>query len=140
MIITDLNVQHILRAYSKQLSSKPRTSPKERVEKNFSQKDQVTLSSESRRIWVVDKIAKEIISQLSNGGEQTETAMEILNRLSEEYGRPLEVSSNEEKELIFKVHTEEKEGGKITLPPHENKRLQERLLEIAKTVIQKQIA
>lgn len=140
MIITDLHVQHILRAYSKQLSSKPRISPKERVEKNISQKDQVTLSPESRKIWVVDKIAKEIISQLANGGERTETAKEILNRLSEEYGRPLEILSNEGKELIFKVRTEENDGKQITLPPSENKRLQERLLEIAKTIIQQQIA
>ncbi len=140
MIITDIHVQQILRAYSKQLSSKPRIHPKEKVEKNTPSKDQVTLSSESRKMWMVEKIAKEIIFQLTNGGEQTETTKEILNRLSEEYGYPLEISSKDGKELIFNVPTKEKEGGKITLSPSENKRLQERLLDIAKTIIHQQIA
>ncbi len=140
MIITDIHVQQVLKAYSRQLSSRPRLSNREKVERNLSQKDQVTLSTESKKMWIVDKIAKEIISQMARGGEHTETAKEIINRLSQEYGQPLEIISDESNGIIFKVLGGEKDDKNLSLSPSENKRLQERLFDITKTIIYQQLA
>jgi len=140
MIITDIHVQQVLKAYSRQLSSRPRLSNREKVERNLSQKDQVTLSTESKKMWIVDKIAKEIISQMARGGEHTETAKEIINRLSQEYGQPLEITSDESNGIIFKLLGGEKDDKNLSLSPSENKRLQERLFDITKTVIYQQLA
>jgi len=140
MIITDIHVQQVLKAYSRQLSSRPRLSNREKVDRNLSQKDQVTLSTESKKMWIVDKIAKEIISQMARGGEHTETAKEIINRLSQEYGQPLEIISDESNGIIFKVLGGEKDDKNLSLSPSENKRLQERLFDITKTIIYQQLA
>jgi len=140
MIITDIHVQQVLKAYSRQLSSRPRLSNREKVDRNLSQKDQVTLSTESKKMWIVDKIAKEIISQMARGGEHTETAKEIINRLSQEYGQPLEITSDESNGIIFKLLGGEKDDKNLSLSPSENKRLQERLFDITKTIIYQQLA
>jgi hypothetical protein len=140
MIITDIHVQQVLKAYSRQLSSRPRLSNREKVDRDLSQKDQVTLSTESKKMWIVDKIAKEIISQMARGGERSETAKEIINRLSQEYGQPLEITSDEGNGIIFKVLGGEKDDKNLSLSPYENKRLQERLFDITKTVIYQQLA
>jgi hypothetical protein len=140
MIITDIHVQQVLKAYSRQLSSRPRLSNREKVDRDLSQKDQVTLSTESKKMWIVDKIAKEIISQLARGGERSETAKDIINRLSQEYGQPLEITSDEGNGIIFKVLGGEKDDKNLSLSPYENKRLQERLFDITKTVIYQQLA
>ena len=138
MIITDLHIQHILNAYSKQLSIRPRIS-KDKDNKNIIPKDQITLSTESKKMWVIDKIAKEIILQLANGGEKSDTGKEILNRLSEEYGHPLEITSDDGKGIMFKVLEGEKEGEKLFVSPAENEKLKERLLDITKTIIYQQL-
>lgn len=136
MIITDLHVQNILRAYSKQLSLRPKVSNKQ--EKSTTQKDQISLSIEGKKMWVIDKIAKELINQLVSKKERRDIEKEILNRLSEEYGYPLEVIKDDGRGLIFR--RVEKEGDNSFLPSSENERLEKRLFEITKEMIYQQLA
>lgn len=137
MVIPDLQIQNILKAYSRQLSLRSKIS-KEKNEKNIIQKDKISLSAEGKKMWLIDKIAKEIIIQIGNGGERTDTINEVLNRLSEEFGHPLEVIKEDSKGLVFKVV--DKENNSMFLSQSENERLEKRLFEITKAYIYQQLS
>ncbi|MGQ9720124.1 MAG: DVU0524 family FlgM-associated protein [Candidatus Jordarchaeum sp.] len=139
MVIPDLQIQNILKAYSRQLSLRSKIS-KEKNEKNIIQKDKISLSAEGKKMWLIDKIAKEIIMQIGNGGERTDTLNEVLNRLSEEFGHPLEVIKENSKGLVFKVVDKENEANSMFLPQSENERLEKRLFEITKAYIYQQLS
>ena len=138
MILTDYHVQHVLRAYSQQLSVKSRIS-KEKIAKQIGQRDEVTLSKESRKMLIIDKIAEEIVSQLTNGTPRNETAKAILQRLSQEYGRPLDVASEDGQGMVFRVLSEKNDGVKEYLAPTENNLLKKRLYEVTKSFVNEQL-
>jgi len=138
MILTDYPVQHVLRAYSQQHSAKSRIS-KEKIAKHTGQKDEVTLSKESRKMLIIDKIANEIVAQLTNGSPRNETGKAVLKRLSLEYGRPLDVSSDNGQGMIFKVLSETNGGVNEYLAPAENNLLRQRLYEVTKSFVNEQL-
>jgi hypothetical protein len=137
MVINNFQVQHILRTYSQQLAQGSRTS-KSKAQKGSFQKDEVTLSSESKKRWVVDRVAQEIIDQLASGSEPSPTAREVRDQLGSEYGRLLEVSRGEDQEIVFKT-LDEAQGTKESLPSSENERLRRKLVEIAHSVVYKNL-
>ena len=138
MIIANYYVQHILKTYSQQLSVRSRTS-KDKIRSNSSQRDAVTLSSESKKRMMVDKITHEILSQMSNGSEQTDNSREILRRLSQEYGRPLGVEAQSGSGMTFKVTDETGRGVVEYLSPQENQQLQKRLFDITQSFVYSQL-
>lgn len=138
MILTDYHVQHVLRAYTQQLSAKTRIS-KEKLAKQVGQKDEVTLSKESRKMLIVDKIAEEIVSQLANGSPRTETGKAVLKRLSQAYGRPLDVAMDERQGMVFRVLGEDNGGFEEYLTPAENNLLKQKLYEVTKSFIHEQL-
>jgi hypothetical protein len=132
MVISNFHVHNILRAYSQQLSDRSRLS-KLRSLGSTAQKDEVTLSSESRKRQVADRITNEIIGQLTTGSESTDTTKEILHRLSQEYGQPLDVDPDNGDGIVFRVAGRDETGG--TLPPAENERLRSRLFDITQSIV-----
>ena len=110
MIIANYYVQHILKTYSQQLSVRSRVS-KGKGNGNSGQRDQVTLSRRVRKRMMVDKITHEIINQMANGSEQNDNGREIMKRLSQEYGRPLDVEGQNGSGMTFKVLNETGPGG-----------------------------
>lgn len=134
MILTDYHVQHILRAYTQQLSTKSRIS-KEKLAKQVGQRDEVTISKESKKMLIIDKIAEEIVSQLVSGSPRNETGKAILKRLSQEYGQPLDVTSEDGEGMVFRVLSENNGGPQEYLSPQENNALRQKLYEVTKTFI-----
>ncbi|MCX8117531.1 MAG: hypothetical protein N3G78_06355 [Desulfobacterota bacterium] len=134
MILTDYHVQHVLRAYTQQLSAKSRIS-KDKLAKQAGQRDEVTISKESKKMLIIDKIAEEIISQLVNGSPRNETGKAILNRLSQEYGKPLDVTSEDGQGMVFRILSENNGGYQEYLSPEENKFLKDKLYEVTKSFI-----
>jgi hypothetical protein len=138
MILTDYQVQHVLRAYSQQISVKSRIS-KEKIAKNTGQKDEVTLSRESKKMLIIDKIANEIVAQLTDGSPRNGTGQVILKRLSQEYGRSLDVALDDGQGIAFKVLSETNGGIKEYLAPAENNQLEKRLYEMTKSFVNEQL-
>jgi hypothetical protein len=131
---TNLTVQHILKAYSQQISARSRQ-VKGRVDKKIVQRDEVTISETSKKMLTVDKITNEIIAQLVDGTERNDTSRRILKQLSKEYGRSLDVSANDSKGLSFKVLNEKEDRILEYLPATENEKLEKRLFDITRSMI-----
>ena len=134
MIIGDFQVQHVLRSYSRQLADGSRVS-KGKVDKRTAQKDEVTISAESKKRLLADKITTEIVNQFSNGSELTQTGLDILDRLSREYGQPLQLSHNEEQGMVFVVPDETGGQGTRILSGPENEQLKKKLFDITQSTV-----
>jgi hypothetical protein len=133
MVITSYHIQNILRTYSQQLSEGTRlarTRKMDRVDRN----DLVKISTEARKQYMIEKISQEMVQNLGNGLERNNTAQEILNRLSQEYGQPLDVALQENQGLIFQI---KQDSGPVreTLSPADSEQLKTRLMDITKTVV-----
>ena len=134
MIISSYQVQSTLRAYGQQLAERNRLS-KIKNQKSSGPKDQVILSAESKKKLTAERVAQQILTQFRNGSELNENNREILNRLSQEYGQPLQIEGKEGGGLAFRVSDPTSPGGNQTLSPEETERLKNRLLEISYSIV-----
>ena len=130
MTINNLNIQSVLRTYHRQLAEGSRLS-RDRVNKRYLPQDAVNISPESKKRLLADKISQEVIHEWTAGTGSNSTTQEILNRLRQEYGKPLEISSEDGQNIVFKVP---QDGGLEALPETENERLKKRLFDITRMV------
>jgi len=134
MTIINYSVQQILRTYHQHLNDRSRLS-KEKGYKKVIQQDDVSISQESKKKLLTDKITQEITNQFLSGADRNETMQAIINQLSQEYGKPLEVSSDDEQHLVFKILHKENGGETEVLSPAENEQVRKRLFDITKSVV-----
>ena len=84
---------------------------------------------------MVDKISQEMVQNLADGQERNDTAQEILNRLSQEYGQPLEIALKDDQGVVFKVVDQGNGQSLNTLSPDDGELLKTRLMDITKAVV-----
>jgi hypothetical protein len=133
MTITNFDVQQVLRTYHRQLAEKTRLS-REKVYRKILQQDSITISPESRRRLLTDRITQEITNQFLGGSERNETMDAIIGRLSQDYGKPLDVSTDGQN-LVFKVVSNGNGQGGENLSPAENEQLNKKLIDITKAIV-----
>ena len=134
MVITSYHIQNILRTYSQQLSEGTRLARTRKADRT-EQQDLVKISTEARKRYMIEKISNEMVQNLGSGPEQNNTAREILSRLSQEYGQPLEVTLQADQGLVFNVKDSDNGMAANTLSPTDNEQLKIRLMDITKAVI-----
>jgi hypothetical protein len=134
MVITSYHIQNILRTYSHQLSEGTRLARSRKVD-SAGRNDFVKISTEARKRFMVEKISQEIVQNLGNGLERNDTAREILDRLSQEYGQPLDVALEEDQGLVFQITGRDSGQDPGTLSPADSAQLKTRLMDITKAVI-----
>ncbi len=137
MSITTYQVQNILRTYGKQLGRARKAVGAQAPKTNGTvAPDQVEVSNDARRRQVIAKIAQEIIGQItSQNHPKTPLENQALNRLSEEFGQPLEVFRDPDGNTRFAVIDPQTKQVTEELTPEENRQLSERFLEITKAVV-----
>jgi predicted HAD superfamily phosphohydrolase len=133
MTITNFAVQQVLRTYHRQLAEKTRLS-REKVYRKILQPDSITISQESRRRLLTDRITQEITNQFLNGSERNETMDAIVGQLSQDYGKPLDVSTDGQN-LVFKVLTQGNGQAAENLSPAENEELNKKFIDVTKTIV-----
>jgi hypothetical protein len=134
MTIINYNVQQILRTYNRQLGERSRLS-KEKVDKKSVQQDAVTISQESKKRLLTDRVTQEITNQFLSGSERNETMDAIVGQLSQEYGKPLDVSTDDSQNLVFKVVSNGNGQGGENLSLAENEQLNKKLIDITKAIV-----
>lgn len=134
MVITSYHIQNILRTYSQQLSEGSRLARTRKMD-GVDRNDFVKISTEARKRYMIEKISQEMVQNLGSGLERNNTAEEILNRLSREYGQPLDVDLKADQGLVFKIRG--RDGGQVpaSLSPAASEQLKTRLMDITKAVI-----
>lgn len=133
MVITPFHTQHVLKAYSQQLAIRSRVS-KDKAPPS-GQRDNVTISFESKKKLLADKITQEIVNQLTTGSEHSQTTRKILDRLNQEFGQPLNISSPDGKEIIFEVLEGPDGQAARNLSEEESGGLKRKLFDITKSMV-----
>ena len=134
MIIANFQVQNTLRAYGEQLADRSRFS-RVKAPKIASPQDEISLSAESKKKLMADRIAQEMVAQFGQGPELNETEREILRRLSRQYGHSLTPEWKQGEGLVFRVDKgKTPEGGEV-IPPSEIERLKNSLFDIARAIV-----
>ncbi len=134
MVITSYHIQNILRTYSQQLSEGTRLARNRKMDR-VDRDDLVKISTEARKRYMIEKISQEMVQNLGSGLERNNTAEEILNRLSREYGQPLDVDLKEDQGLVFKIKGRDDGQVPESLSPAASEQLKTRLMDITKAVI-----
>jgi len=140
MTITSFQVQNILRTYAKQLSRGQRLA-RRRMASEPQPADQVNISIEARRKQVIEKITAEIVSNIGYrapglGGGPGGLEDSALKRLSQEYGRSLDIGQDENTGVL-RFMVREPETGEVVqvLGREESADLQERLFVITQQIV-----
>jgi len=126
--------RQILRTYNRQLGERSLLS-REKVDKKSVQQDAVTISQESKKRLLTDRITQEITNQFLSGCERNETMDAIVGQLSQEYGKPLDVSTDDGQNLVFKVVSKGNGQGRENLTLAENEQLNKKLIDITKAIV-----
>ena len=136
MHVTTYQIQTVLRTYGRQLSRRDGLSRMARLEGAPEPgQGRSAVSAEAKRQEVIGRITREIVGRIAQqpqgkaGGEE-ETALKLL---SEEYGRPLQVSLEEGIET-FRV-ADEQDRRLVPLPEAESERLRQRLYELTRDIV-----
>jgi hypothetical protein len=137
MTITHFQVQNIIKAYRVQSAVRSRISRDKSVKKTVNPRDEVTLSTESKRRLLADKITQGVMQQFVRGSGPTEVLQQALQQLSQEYGQDLtlEAAGETGQGISFKAAASENPEEMQILSAKESQKLQNRLFDITKTMI-----
>ncbi len=134
MTITNLQVQNIIKAYRVQSAVRSRLA-REKVPRTVIPRDEVTLSVESKKRLLAEKITQGVMQQILRGADRSETIEQALFRLSQEYGKDLSLVIENEETMVFKEPNPESPGETRPLSPEENQALKSRLFDITRALI-----
>jgi hypothetical protein len=140
MTITNYHIQNVIRAYGQQISRTHNLNKVQRTEEQ-EQLDRISISAEAKKRQVIKDIASEVIDRLTHKQNWSGFEREILNKLSQEYGRPLDIQKEETgSNIIFKVIDEKDREVVKCLSFEDSEYLQKRLFELTELVVQENIA
>lgn len=136
MTITNYHIQNVIRAYGQQISRTRNLNKVQRTEEQ-EQLDRISISAEAKKRQVIKDIASEVIDRLTHKQNWSGFEREILNKLSQEYGRPLDIQKEETgSNIIFKVIDEKDREVVKCLSFEDSEYLQKRLFELTELVVQ----
>jgi len=140
MNITNYHIQNVIRAYGQQISRNHNLNKVQRTEEQ-EQLDRISISAEAKKRQVIKDIASEVIDRLTHKQNWSGFEREILNKLSQEYGRPLDIQKEETgANIIFKVIDEKDREVVKCLDFEDSEYLQKRLFELTELVVQENMA
>lgn len=136
MTITNYHIQNVIRAYGRQISRTHNLNKVQRTEEQ-EQLDRISISAEAKKRQVIKDIASEVIDRLTHKQNWSGFEREILNKLSQEYGRPLDIQKEETgSNIIFKVIDEKDREVVKCLSFEDSEYLQKRLFELTELEVQ----
>ena len=141
MTITSYQVRNILRTYARQLSRAQRLARLKQAGAREQASDQVNISIEARRRQIIEKITAEIVANISSrlpGLRDSWGAVEqeAMNKLSQEYGRPLTIYQDEATGRLRFAVVDPASGGVLErLSAEESAQLEDRLYAITQDII-----
>ncbi len=140
MNITNYHIQNVISAYGRQIS---RAHNPNKIQQNEEQEhlDRISISTEAKKRQVIKDVASEVIGRLTHNQDCGGFEREILNKLSQEYGRPLDIQKEGTgSNIIFKVIDEkDREVVKFQIL-EDSEYLQKRFFELTELVVQENLA
>lgn len=132
MVVSAYQINNVIRVYGDQIRHGRAASRMKMQDQQTN--DRLTLSSEAKRQYIVDKIASDIVNRITQYGPNEDVEKEVFEKLESEYGGQLALEGQESKRFVFKEIGED--GETISsLSSEKNDLLNQRLMEISKETI-----
>ncbi len=98
--------------------------------------DMISISAGAKRKAIIDKVTSNVIEKIAQHGPHEDIEKEVFQKLEDEYGAQLTISSESPADLIFKVIDE---NGETTnsLSIEDSKFLRHKLEKITKDTVNK---
>ena len=133
MQIPSHQVHNILKVYGKQLSQ-GRILERNKSLNTLGTTDKINLSAIGKRQAIIDKVAADIVDRISQSGPQDKVDQEIVNKLEDELGQPIEFKGKNSA-FVFNVINQDNEKTTSKFEADDPKYLMRRLEDLAKEAV-----
>lgn len=136
MTISSQQIHNVLRTYGKQLRRGLQLNRAKQAESGEAS-DKVSISSQAKRMMVVERVAEEIQLRLADPSTSTgQVEQQILAGLSEEYGQPLRLGFDPVHGRFKFDVVDESTGETVkSLTPEETEQMNQRLVQITRETV-----
>jgi hypothetical protein len=135
MQIPSHQIHNVLKVYGKQLSQ-ARIQDRKRALETPETVDRINLSAVGKRQAIIDRVAADIVDRITQSGPQDKVDQEILNKLENELGQPIEFKEKKNA-FVFNVINQNNEKTTSAFQPDDPNYLMRRLEELAKEEVDK---
>ena len=136
MFVSSYQIHNVLSVYSKQLSQ-DRGVQKQKAGNKKPLSDQINLSSEGKRRATIEKVAKDIISKISDYGSNNEIKASMLDRPRDNLKNHFESDTKKETTFVFNVIDDLNKKIKTALSVKDKSFLMNRLEQLDKDAVEK---
>jgi hypothetical protein len=135
MQIPSHQIHNVLKVYSKQLSQ-ARISERNKALVPEGTVDKINISAMGKRQSIIDKVAADIVSRITQSGPQDPVDQEILGKLEDEIGESIDFKQNRN-EFVFNVISGDNKKTTSTVQVGDADYLIKRLEQLAKEAVDK---
>ena len=139
MQISSYQMHHILNDYGRRLGQN-KAAPKEKAGEAKMPSDKIRLSAEGKRRTVIEQVAASIVDRITRFGPRDDVDREIMDQLQNEIDQQPELEGRQASEFVFNVIDTEEGKTTNTLSAENSKALLQRLEELARTAVDKNMA
>ena len=134
MYVPSYQIHNVLKVYGKQVSQS-RIIDRQKSTGTQQSVDKISISAEGKRKMVIDKVAAGIVDRITQFGPQDQIDHEIVSHLEGEVGHSIDFNTGND--FVFNVIDDENNKKMETLSMEGSNFLTERLEQIAKAAIDK---
>lgn len=134
MEIPSYQIHNVLKVYSRQISQS-RISGRNNGLNGKNSVDRINISAEAKRQGIIDKVASDIVERITRFGPQDDVDHEIVGKLQEELGQPIEFKSHEKPEFVYNTIDNNNQKVKNTLSMENSDFVMQRLEQLAKNAV-----
>jgi hypothetical protein len=135
MQIPSHQIHNVLKVYSKQLSQ-ARVMERRKVLSQQTGEDKITLSAVGKRQAIIEKVAADIVERITQSGPQDNVDQEIIDRLEDEFGQPIDFNKNDNN-FVFNVIDKDNEKTTTAFQMSDPGYFMKRLEQLAKEAVDK---
>jgi hypothetical protein len=136
MFVSSYQIHNVLSVYSKQLSQ-DRGVQKQKAGNNKPLSDQIHISTEGKRRATIEKVAKDIISKISDYGSNNEIKASMLDRPRDNLKNHFESDTKKETTFVFNVIDDLNKKTTTALSVKDKSFLMNRLEQLDKDAVEK---
>ncbi len=113
LYIPSYQIHNVLKVYGRQVSQS-RIIERQKELGTKTSADKINISAEGKRKMIVDKVAADIVDRITQFGPRDPIEQDIVNKLENEFGKPVESDEENEQNQDFIFNVIDDENKKTT--------------------------
>ena len=135
--IPSYQIHKVMKVYTKQLTQSKMFEGQNGPGKKTTAVDQITISVEGNRQAIINKVAAGVVERITRSGPKDEFDQGIVSRLEGEIGKKMDFAKSQKSQFVFNVIDDKNEKKINTISIEDSKYLIQRLEQLAKEAVAK---